>query len=120
LRQKPHEALDFLRKALEIKPDRVETLLNSAAAFMDLRSFDEAFDVLTRIHELEPESLEMALDLVTLLLQRDQPQLALDAINDLIERRGDAPELWYLRGRIEYLLGRNEAALYAFARAGEL
>jgi len=53
------KAIEFWKKALEIKPDKFETWYNLALVYRELREFDLAIDCCQKILERYPDSYEV-------------------------------------------------------------
>ncbi|MBW2713047.1 MAG: tetratricopeptide repeat protein, partial [Deltaproteobacteria bacterium] len=85
-------AVDTYQRVLELEPGRIDTLLNIAGILFDSGDSDGAQFHTMKVRELEPNNMDAAEFLCTVLEAKDDKQLLSDAyraVADLYRERGD-------------------------------
>jgi Flp pilus assembly protein TadD len=67
------KALDFFRKAQELKPDDFEANAFLGNAYLDARQFDDAEKYYEKALQIKPDNVTVRSDLAATYIQRDQP-----------------------------------------------
>jgi tetratricopeptide (TPR) repeat protein len=81
-------AVEFLKKAAEIKPDDYVTLMNLGNAYFDSSKFDEAEKTYTAALAKKPDDLDVRTDLGLTFVMRPKPDLdrAVKEFNTVLEK----------------------------------
>lgn len=81
-------AVEFLKKAAEIKPDDYVTLMNLGNAYFDSSKFEEAEKTYTKALAKKPEDLDVRTDLGLTFLMRPTPDIdrAVKEFNTVLDK----------------------------------
>ncbi len=117
----------FAKQALEAvsgdslsKEMRIQKLIISAAALLELERPDEAEAKNREVLSLEPGRVEAHFGLARTYVKRKEYTEAIDKLDEIVAGKPDYAPGWILRGEISLLLGEKHAAFYSFGKAVEL
>ncbi len=108
-------AIAALVEAKRLDTRSVQTLRWLGEAYLARERFDEADAQLEEAARLAPEAVELSQLRASLLIDRRQPEKALELLESALARRSD-PKLWILRGVALNDAGRPDEALAALRR----
>jgi len=110
----PEKAVASCDKALELRPDFFEALINKALALEKLKRYDEALATLQRAQQVKPETPEAWLLYGHVLRKMGEHEDAIAYLDKAIERDAQCVEAWYERGLACSKLTRHDQAREAF------
>ncbi len=110
------QAVAGCRELLARYPDDINILGLLGAAFGDLRRFNEAEQILSRLIELAPTFAKPYEDLGTLLMQQHKAQEALPLLEKAVRLDPQLDEAHFQLGKALALLGRGRDADASFER----
>jgi len=111
------EAEVWLRRSLQLVPDRPSTLNNLAAVLLKLKKFEEAQEVMQKVLSVDHNMASAWVNQATLLNQLARHEEALQSSDRAIELEPDSAEAQLCRGTILKSLGQHDAACACLERA---
>lgn len=115
-RNRPIQAVVAFSRAVELEPNTFNRF-QRARAYQQLGAFDDAVADLAAILEGEPGHPAASMAKARIHVWRNQPDLAVAAVDAMVAREPRNPILLAARGRILQQIGRREAAAAVFAEA---
>ncbi|MCB0481842.1 MAG: tetratricopeptide repeat protein [Flavobacteriales bacterium] len=120
LLEKPHQAIYWLKKLLDINPENIEALYEISLTYETNDLIDEAIAFFKSFIENSPYSHHAWFNLGNLYTVKEQLKEALDAYEYSILSFEEFSSGWYNKGTILAKLNRNKLALEAFFKTLEL
>jgi tetratricopeptide (TPR) repeat protein len=117
---KPQEAVNLLRRAIDLEPARADLYLMRSRALDSSGKMDAALDDANKYIELEPNDAFGYLNRSRVYMSMDKSQLALADATKAIELEPNEPDGYYRRSDIYLDLGKNAEAKADEAKAEEL
>ena len=104
------KSLEFFKKALEIEPNSLETLIALAKLQRDTNKPETALKVYEKILSIEPEYLEIRIEYAKCLIATNQPNLAEQELIKLKQNNQDNIPISLTLGQIAIIKGNFEEA----------
>jgi predicted Zn-dependent protease len=115
------EAIEKLRRAINLKSDYLAAYLNLAELYVEKGWHAEAITVLRKASRAVPGSIEPRKKLVWVLLQINQPSTALEELHGALALAPDSRELHRMLGIVyQFYFSDPERATYHYQRFLEL
>ena len=111
------KALFNYNKAIELKPNDVEYVVNRGATYAKLRNFKMALENLNHAETIDPTFANIYLNRSVIYSTRGQWDLALNDVDKYLQLKPSYPDMWYEKCRLSNALGRAQEALEAINRA---
>lgn len=112
--ERPEEALDYLRRAEQLRPDEPQLWFHIGNALLALRRYDEAAEACRRSLALRPGDVDTLNNLGNALAGALQHEAAIVCFRQALVLRPNAPPVLYNLGRALAALDRLEAAAESF------
>lgn len=89
----PHKAIDALRKADALKPDRYWNMLHLAQCFRDIQEYETALDYYQKAENMKPDNLKLTFQAALCLTNLERHDEALQHLYKLAYHQPDSPEV---------------------------
>lgn len=109
-------ALGTIEKQLELDPDKVSTLVNQGALYVELREYERALPPLDRALEIDSQNRNALLNRAIARMQSGQFKAALEDYETLEELVSPSYVVYYGKGEIAYKTGDTAEAIKNYAR----
>lgn len=106
------KAVQTMRRAAQIHPTRIPTLLKLAEFELIVKQYDEALATLERIRKIDPQNAEMFFMAGLIMLEQDKPDPAINNFQSAVEQDPDLIDAWLELGKIFAQRGNRIALLY--------
>jgi len=115
------KAIQMYQEVLRKNPEHYEALFNLAAAYLTDALFSEAYDILQKLHELDPENSQILLNLAIAEIGLGRPRKAISYLNesDALEDTSQFEICFHKGVAMSKLDMLNEAEIW-YKRAEEL
>jgi len=115
------KAIQMYQEVLRKNPEHYEALFNLASAYLTDASFSEAYNILQKLHELDPQNSQILLNLAIAEIGLGRPRKAMSYLNesDALEDTSQFEICFHKGVAMSKLHMLNEAELW-YKRAEEL
>jgi eukaryotic-like serine/threonine-protein kinase len=107
------------KRALELEPNNVNTLLSYAWALLPMRRYDEALRMIDHAFRLEPVLSVTNIDRAHLLYYTRQYEVAITLLAKTLEMEPNANGIRWLLGRSYWRAGETDRALEELEKVGD-
>lgn len=114
---KPSEAIDALKAALESNEDNLMLVNMLAAIFRHIGLIDEAIIYTKKLNDIQPNQLETIFALASLYSMSGEQEASLKLFLEIMDINPNIPEVHYNLGNIYFNQQKLEAASQAFEEA---
>lgn len=111
------KALYNYNKAIELKPNDVEYIVNRGATYAKLYNFNEALKNLNLAESIDPTFANIYLNRSVIYSTRNELEKALGDVDKYLNLKPNYSDMWYEKCRIANALGRGQEGLVAANRA---
>ncbi|NNF22929.1 MAG: hypothetical protein HKN67_13400 [Saprospiraceae bacterium] len=111
------KALFNYNKAIELKPNDVEYIVNRGATYAKLNNLNKSLENLNHAETIDPNFANIYLNRSVIFSSTGQYELALKDIDKYIQLKPAFPDMWYEKCRLANALGRAQEGLDAINRA---
>jgi len=113
----PEVGASMLEKLLRSRPGDVNVLNNLASAYLGMKQFDRAEQLLLQARERDRNEFATYINLAALYLELERLDEALEASDRSVELAPNVGQAHFMRGRVLALQGNRRAAYGAFRMA---
>ncbi|MCI0469491.1 MAG: tetratricopeptide repeat protein [Nitrospirae bacterium] len=106
-----NEAIEAYKKALTIKNDYIDAVMNLGLIYYKIASYDEAINMLKQAVKIKPGYQPLLNKIGTIYMILGQYSMALVAFNDSLNINSKSPEAHFNIGITYFLNGNKEAAM---------
>jgi len=110
-------ALFYCNKAIELKPDDVEYMVNRGVIYGKLGNFDMALRNLAQAERIDSDYAEIYLNRYLIHSQSGQWYEALEDTNNYLNIKASHPDMWYEKGRLHLALNQPQECVNACNKA---
>ncbi len=111
------KALLNYNRAIELKPNDVEYVVNRGATYAKLYNFNAALENLNQAELIDPTFANIYLNRSVIFSTRTEYDKALGDINKYLNLKPNYPDMWYEKCRLSNALGRGQEGLNAINKA---
>ena len=111
------KALFYCNKAIELKPDDVEYIVNRGVIHAKLGDFDTALQNFDRAEKIDPGYANIYLNRYLIYSQSQQASEALENVDKYLNINPNYPDMWFEKGRLHQVLNQPQECINAFNKA---